>query len=107
MERIASMFFCLSLVIYHVLRLFKIKKSTCIKVHIVLGSISIFAMICELVLRIGQEGFVKYIGFNIIMIIIGITGLLMKKNYKLYKKIHIIFTALFFVYLPIAIKFMQ
>lgn len=109
MERIASMFFCLSLVIYHVLRLFKIKKSTCIKVHIVLGSISIFAMICELVLRIGQEGFVKYIGFNIIMIImiiIGITGLLMKKNYKLYKKIHIIFTALFFVYLPIAIKFM-
>ena len=67
---------------------------------------SIFAMICELVLRIGQEGFVKYIGFNIIMIIIGITGLLMKKNYKLYKKIHIIFTALFFVYLPIAIKFM-
>ena len=69
MERIASMFFCLSLVIY-------------------------------------QEGFVKYIGFNIIMIIIGITGLLMKKNYKLYKKIHIIFTALFFVYLPIAIKFM-
>ena len=30
----------------------------------------------------------------------------MKKNYKLYKKIHIIFTALFFVYLPIAIKFM-
>ena len=103
MERIASMFFCLSLVIYHVLRLFKIKKSTCIKVHIVLGSISIFAMICELVLRIGQEGFVKYIGFNIIM---RITGLLMKKNYKLYKKIHIIFTALFFVYLPIAIKFM-
>ena len=67
MERIASMFFCLSLVIYHVLRLFKIKKSTCIKVHIVLGSISIFAMICELVLRIGQEGFVKYIGFNIII----------------------------------------
>lgn len=63
-------------------------------------------MICELVLRIGQEGFVKYIGFNIIMIIIGITGLLMEKNYKLYKKIHIIFTALFFVYLPIAIKFM-
>lgn len=106
MERIASMFFCLSLVVYHVLRLFKIKKSTCIKVHIVLGSISIFAMICDLVLRIGQEGFVKYIGFNIIMIIIGITGLLMKKNYKLYKKIHIIFTALFFVYLPIAVKFM-
>lgn len=98
MERIASMFFCLSLVIYHVLRLFKIKKSTCIKVHIVLGSISIFAMICELVLRIGQEGFVKYIGFNIIMIIIGITGLLMKKIIN-YIRRSILYLLLYFLYI--------
>lgn len=107
MERIASIFFCLSLVIYHMLRLFKIKKSTCIKAHIVLGSISILSMICELILRIGQEGFVKYIGFNVIMITIAITGIWMKRNYKLYKKLHVIFTFLFFIYLPIAIKFMQ
>lgn len=98
MERIASMFFCLSLVIYHVLRLFKIKKSTCIKVHIVLGSISIFAMICELVLRIGQEGFVKYIGFNIIMIIIGITGLLMEKIIN-YIRRSILYLLLYFLYI--------
>ena len=106
MERISSMFFCLSLLIYYILKLFKVKKSICVKSHIVLGSISVLAMIAEFILRIGQEGFIKYIGFAVIMIVIGITGVMMKNNYKLYKKIHIIFTIGFFVYLPIAIKFL-
>ena len=106
MERISSMFFCLSLLIYYILKLFKVKKSICVKKQIVLGSISVFAMIDEFILRIGQEGFIKYIGFAVIMIVIGITGVMMKNNYKLYKKIHIIFTIVFFVYLPIAIKFL-
>ena len=49
-------------------------------------------MIAEFILRIGQEGFIKYIGFAVIMIVIGITGVMMKNIYKLYKKIHIIFS---------------
>ena len=100
------MFFCLSLLIYYILKLFKVKKSICVKTHIVLGSISVLAMIAEFILRIGQEGFIKYIGFSVIMLAIGITGMVMKKNYKLYKKLHIIFTIGFFIYLPIAIKFL-
>ena len=77
-----------------------------LKTHIILGAISVVAMIGELINRIGQEGFIKYIGFSVIMLGIGITGVVMKNNYKLYKKLHIIFTIGFFVYLPIAIKFL-
>lgn len=106
MERISSMFFCLSLLIYYILKLFKVKRRIYVKTHIFLGTVSVIAMIAELVIRIGQEGLVKYIGFTAIMIAIGITGAFMKRNYKLYKKLHIIFTIAFFVYLPIAIKFM-
>lgn len=106
MERISSMFFCLSLIVYYILKLLKVKKKVYVKTHIILGSISVVAMIGELINRIGQEGFIKYIGFSVIMLGIGITGVVMKNNYKLYKKLHIIFTIGFFVYLPIAIKFL-
>ena len=106
MERISSMFFCLSLIIYYILKLLKVKKKVYVKTHIILGAISVVAMIGELINRIGQEGFIKYIGFSVIMLGIGITGVVMKSNYKLYKKLHIIFTIGFFVYLPIAIKFL-
>lgn len=106
MEIISSMFFCLSLIVYYGLKLFKVKRKIYLKAHIILGSVSVLAMVGELINRFGEEGFIKYIGFSVIMITIGITGMIMKKNYKLYKKIHIIFTIGFFVYLPIAIKFL-
>lgn len=106
MERIASMFFSLSLIVYYVLKLLKVKRKVYLKAHISLGTISILAMLSELINRFGQEGFIKYIGFSVIMITIGVTGIIMKRNYKLYKKIHIIFTIGFFIYLPIAIKFL-
>ena len=106
MERISSMFFCLSLLVYYVLKLLKVKRKVYLKTHIILGSISVVAMIGELINRIGQEGLIKYIGFSVIMIANAITGMIMKKDYKLYRKLHIIFTIGFFVYLPIAIKFL-
>lgn len=106
MERISSMFFCLSLIVYYVLKLFKVKRKIYLKAHIMLGTVSVLAMVVELINRFGEEGFIKYIGFAAVMIAIGITGMIMKKNYKLYKKLHIIFTIGFFVYLPIAIKFL-
>lgn len=106
MERISSIFFCLSLLIYYILKLCKVKKCIYIKAHIFLGAISVIAMTSQLFLRVGQEGFIKYIGFTAIMLAIGITGAFMKRNYKLYKILHITFTIGFFVYLPIAIKFM-
>lgn len=106
MERIASMFFSLSLIVYYVLKLLKVKRKVYLKAHIILGTISILAMLGELINRFGEQGFIKYIGFSVIMITIGVTGIIMKRNYKLYKKIHIIFTIGFFIYLPIAIKFL-
>lgn len=106
MERISSMFFTLALLLYYILKLFKVKRKIYLKTHIILGTISILAMIAELINRIGQEGLIKYIGFTVIMIAIGLTGAIMNKNYKLYKRLHIIFTIMFFIYLPIVIKFM-
>lgn len=106
MERIASMFFSLSLIVYYVLKLLKVKRKVYLKAHIILGTISILAMLGELINRFGEQGFIKYIGFSVIMITIGVTGIIMKRNYKLYKKLHIIFTIGFFIYLPIAIKFL-
>ena len=100
MERISSSLFCLSLLVYYIPKLFKVKK----KVYV--GAISVLAMIAAVVLKFGQADFIKYIGFASIMIAIGITGTIMKKNYKLYRVLHIVFTISFFVYLPLAIKFM-
>ena len=101
MERISSSLFCLSLLVYYIPKLFKVKKA-----HMFLGAISVLAMIAAVVLKFGQADFIKYIGFASIMIAIGITGTIMKKNYKLYRVLHIVFTISFFVYLPLAIKFM-
>ena len=100
MERISSSLFCLSLLVYYIPKLFKVKKKVYVK------AISVLAMIAAVVLKFGQADFIKYIGFASIMIAIGITGTIMKKNYKLYRVLHIVFTISFFVYLPLAIKFM-
>ena len=106
MERISSLLFCLSLLVYYIPKLFKVKKKIYVKAHMILGSISVLTMVTAMILKLGQADFVKYIGFSMIMIAIGITGTIMKKNYKLYRVLHIVFTISFFVYLPLAIKFM-
>ncbi|MBC5629353.1 hypothetical protein H8S20_10670 [Clostridium sp. NSJ-6] len=105
MERISSSFFMLALLMYYIPKIFKLKKSRYVKLHIFTGSISIITMITAFVLKIGQDDFIKYIGFSIIMILIGITGYLFKKNPRLYRKLHIISTISFFAYLFISIKF--
>ncbi|SCJ97710.1 Uncharacterised protein [uncultured Clostridium sp.] len=105
MERISSSFFMLSLLMYYIPKIFKIKKLRYVKLHIFTGSISIITMVTAFVLKIGQDDFIKYIGFSIIMILIGVTGYLLKNNPKLYRKLHVISTISFFVYLFISIKF--
>ena len=105
MERISSLFFMVALVLYYIPKIFKVRKFNYIKAHIITGSISIIAMVIALISKIGQTDFVKYIGFTIIMISIGVTGYLIKKSPKLYRKLHTAFTVSFFVYLFISIKF--
>ena len=99
MERISSTLFMVALILYYVPKAFKVKKKKYLKLHIIIGGISIVAMILALIERIGQVDFIKYIGFTIIMILIGLSGYLINKNPKLYRKVHIVFTILFFVYL--------
>mgnify|MGYP004539230355 FL=1 len=99
MGRVAHLFFTLALLLYYVPRVFKVKKRLYINLHIISGSLSIAAMLYEFIIRAGTEDFIKYLGFTAIMLSIGISGFLIKKNYKLCKNIHIASTVLFFLYL--------
>lgn len=99
MERLSSTLFMVALILYYVPKALKIKKKKYLKSHIVIGGISIIAMVLALIERVGQPDFIKYVGFTIIMILIGVSGYLIKKNPKLYRKLHIVFTIVFFVYL--------
>ena len=105
MERISSMLFSIALIVYYLPKILKIKSRKYVKAHIFIGSISILAMIVEVITKIGQADFIKYLGFSFIMIMIGLTGYLIKKKPKLYRRLHLIFTILFFVYLFVMIKF--
>ena len=99
MHRISSSLFMIALILYYVPTLLKIKKGKFIKLHIITGAISILAMLVAAITKIGQPDFIKYIGFSIIMILIGLSGYLIKKNPKFYRRLHLILTILFFVYL--------
>ena len=61
MERISSSLFCLSLLVYYIPKLFKVKKKVYVKAHMFLGAISVLAMIAAVVLKFGQADFIKYI----------------------------------------------
>lgn len=104
MERLSSSLFMLSLMVYYIGKIVKIKKLNYIKAHIIVGTISVLAMVGALMQRIGQPDFIKYIGFALIMILIGITGYFIRKNKSKYRLIHIIMVLLFFVYLFLSIK---
>lgn len=105
MEKISSSLFMLSLIVYYAGKIVKIKKINYIKSHIFLGTISVLAMIGALVERIAQADFIKYIGFSLIMVLIGGTGYFIRKNKRKYRMLHILGVFLFFVYLFITIKF--
>ena len=99
MCRISSVFFLLSLIFYYVPKALKLKKFKFVKVHIFLGSISVIAMCSALIEKIGQQDFLKYIGFSIVMLLIGISGYLTIKNRKKFRKLHIMSMLSFFIYL--------
>lgn len=105
MEKLSSSLFMLSLIVYYVGKIIKVKKINYIKSHIFLGTISVLAMIGALVERIGQADFIKYIGFALIMVLIGGTGYFIRKSKRKYRMLHILGVFLFFVYLFITIKF--
>lgn len=106
MRRLSETLFMVAIIIIYFPKLFKIKTINYVKVHITLGLISIIAMIIAFLQRIGSSEFFRYIGYVVIIILIGVTGYLYKKNRK-FKIYHISTTISFFVYLLIAINFLK
>lgn len=100
MERLSSLLFMVSILVYYIPKLLRIKKFNFRKAHIVIGGISVIAMCLALIQKIGSEDFIKYIGFTLIMLAIGITGYFFKENRRgATRKLHIASTIGFFVYL--------
>lgn len=99
MERISSSLFMLALLVYYIPKIFKIKKVNYIKAHIVIGSASVVAMCIALIQKIGNADFIKYIGFTLIMIAIGVTGYFSIRKRGMEIKLHIVSTIGFFIYL--------
>lgn len=99
MERISSNLFMLALIVFYIPKFFKIKKFNYRKAHIYIGTLSVLAMCLALIQKIGTTDLIKYIGFTLIMLSIGITGYFLSKNRGLSKKLHIVSTIGFFVYL--------
>lgn len=99
MERISSNLFMLALIVYYIPKLFKIRKFNYRKAHITIGTLSVLAMCLALFQKIGTEDFIKYIGFTLVMLSIGVTGYFLTKKRGLSKKLHIISTIGFFGYL--------
>ena len=108
MERLSSLLFMLSLLIYYIPKLLRIKKFNFRKAHIALGGMSVIAMCIALIQKVGNEDFIKYIGFTLIMLAIGITGYFFKENRKgVARKLHIISTIGFFVYLYVSVAILR
>ena len=108
-HKMSSMLFMISVILYYVPKFLKLKCfASCVKAHIVLGTISISCMIIEFITKIGQPEAFKYLGFELIMTGIGVTGYLLKKVRlsKLYRRAHLYLTMGFFVYLFISIKYL-
>lgn len=103
MERISSLLFMLALLFYYIPKDLKIKKFNFRKVHIFIGSISIISMCIALLQRIGNYDFIKYIGFTLIMLFIGITGYISLSKRKVGIRLHIANTICFFIYLFLTI----
>lgn len=99
MQKLSSSLFMLALLVYYVPKVFKMKKSKYVKVHIGIGAISIIAMCLAFIQKFGSSDFIKYLGFASIMVAIGVSGYYSKNKNGLGRKLHIASTIGFFVYL--------
>ncbi|MEG0707014.1 MAG: hypothetical protein RR915_04625 [Cellulosilyticaceae bacterium] len=98
-SRLSSVFFLLALAAYYLPKAFKRYNTLYRMLHIVMGSLSAGLMLVMACTQIGTPSGMKYIGFAIIMIGISITGIGILKNKLSMRKLHIISTLGFFVYL--------
>jgi len=94
----------LALLVYYVPKIFKMKKSKYVKVHIGIGAVSIVAMCLAFIQKFGSSDFIKYLGFASIMIAIGVSGYYSRNKNGLGRKLHIASTIGFFAYLFLSIK---
>ena len=105
MHRAASSLFMAALILCFAARIFKGNRKNLIRAHIITGALSIAILIVNMFTMLLDTAAIKYIGFLLIFISIAITGFIIKKNRKLYRKLHILSTVLFPVYLILIIIF--
>ncbi|MEF9935070.1 MAG: hypothetical protein RR898_07025 [Clostridium sp.] len=99
MTRLSSIFFLIALLAYYLPVVFKCKRSIYGKIHVYSGIASLITMVIAVLMAIGTDSFLKNLGFAIILAIIVITGFLLKDKKGIYRKLHIISTIGFFIYL--------
>lgn len=105
MHKIACFLFMAALILCFAARIFKKNRRSLIKAHIISGALSLLISIANMSIKIFSTAALKYIGFLLIFISIAITGNMIRRNRRLYRKLHIISTILFPIYLILIIIF--
>ena len=106
MRRLSATLFIIAMTIIYISRLFKIKRSNYVKIHITIGLMSIVTIIINCLQKMKSSESLIYIIYVIIMILIVVTGYFYKKNRNI-KIYHIIATIPFLIYLFIVINFFE
>lgn len=101
--RLPSIFFMLALAAYYIPKILNKYNKYFTKLHIIMGTLSGALMCIAMYIKIGTPDLIKYITFSVIMILIGLTGVGILRKKSNMRRLHIISTLGFFVYLFIII----
>ena len=97
--RLPSMFFMLALACYYIPKLFKCYRPIFRKAHILTGSLSALTMLIAMFMQIGTPKFGRYLALTVVLGLIVLTGILLSKQKKNMRRLHILCTIGFFVVL--------
>lgn len=97
--RLPSIFFMLALACYYIPKLFKCYGPLCRKAHMIAGSLSAFTMLIAMCLQIGSPKFGRYFALALVLALITLTGILLPKQGKKMRRLHLLCTISFFVVL--------
>lgn len=97
--RLPSIFFMLALACYYIPKLFKCYGPLFRKAHMVTGSLSALTMLIAMYLQISGPKFGRYFALALVLCLITLTGILLPKQGKKMRRLHLLCTISFFVVL--------
>lgn len=97
--RLPSIFFMLALACYYIPKLFKCYGPRFRKAHMILGSLSVLTILVAMCLQIGAPKFGRYFALALVLCLITLTGILLPKQGKRMRRLHILCTIGFFIVL--------